>query len=225
MSNAFCTRCGAPLAPGSAFCASCGARVETAPQAQPAYSAAPQPQPMYNAAPQPQYAYPQPRGRISTGAVIGIIAGAAAVVAGAILLIVLLGGGGDPSIKAADICGDWSGSISIENVNTNIDGLDNYADPDVIEKDAGTTQDMMLYIESSENGNISVSGNIAYNPVAAYENGRLTIEQEHEGGVVKLNMEGSVNRKDDSYVIKGTWNMSYDSKVFASGTWTVEKDD
>jgi hypothetical protein len=103
MTNAFCTKCGAGLAPGSSFCASCGAQAETAPQAQPAC----------NAAPQPGAAYLKPRGRLSKGAILGII-GAAVVITGVILLIVLLGGGGDASVKIADICGEWSGYVKIE---------------------------------------------------------------------------------------------------------------
>lgn len=234
MSNAFCTKCGAPLEPGASFCSSCGNRMEVAPpyQAPPVYNAAPaQPQYGYQQ-PQPGYGYQQPAQqymyqpkKTKTGLIIGIIAAAAVVITGVLLLVFLLPGGGDASVKAAEINGSWSGTIKVENINTSITGLDDYIDPDTLKYQLGETKDLTMTIDLDKGGEGTVY--FMYSGMdATYNNGRLSAEMKQtvNGDSIKVILSGSVSRKGDSYAFKGTWKDYYNDKEFASGTWTADMD-
>lgn len=191
MRDAICSKCGAPLSQDSSICASCETRDKT--------SQPPQP----------------PRGRLSKRAIIGIIAAAAIVVTGVILLIIFLGGG-DPSIQAAELCGDWSGSYNFENINaTDLPGM---YDPNVL-KLVGQVRDIMFYVDLDENGKTIVGGDKFDNTDATYKSGWLTIKQ---GRGLVYSFEGGIRRKGDSYVIKGTWKLTDSDEEFASGSWTAE---
>lgn len=196
MGNAFCSKCGASLAPGVAFCSSCGERTAAQTQLQPAYNTAPA-QPQY--VPQPQYGYQQPAfpaRRSNTGKIIAIIAAAAVVIAGVILLIVLLGGGG-AGIKPGDINGTWSGTAKITQIGPT---AADYG----ISSNVGDEDDVSMKISLGEDG----TGTIDFQGVGTLEatlrGGQLSANITNEYSDLVFTIEGSVSKTNNSYTFNGT---------------------
>jgi hypothetical protein len=235
MSNAFCTKCGAPLAPGAVFCTSCGQRSEAAapqPQAAPAYTPTPA-QPQYQQQ-QPQYGYQQyqkpayPVRKSKAGLIIGIIAAAAVVITGAVLLIVFTGGGGDASVKYDDINGSWEGTLTVKNINTSVVKDIEDFDPETMKDQLNDPQDLNLTLNLTKNGKGTIDSNMFGQMKATYKNGVITATAEREEGdySMSFSMSGGVSKKGDSYAFKsGTWKMTLNEKEFASGTWEAEMND
>ncbi|MFZ5974768.1 MAG: zinc-ribbon domain-containing protein [Bacillota bacterium] len=208
MSSRFCPQCGKELDANAQFCIYCGANQTL----QPAAQAPPEPPPV---------AYPQP---VNAGArpprkkwpIFVIIGVAAVVIAAAALLltgVIKLGGA---AFAPADINGEWSAQMSLDDV------IGTGSEADSLRQYKGQTRSGDVNITLDQNGKGTAEINNATYPAELTGSSLVIKGQAQYGASDTVDYTGSITKTADGYAITGSYS-STQSGLTIKGQLKMQK--